>query len=90
MGLLSFGVGSCGLVYLAILWLVRQLAPQLALEPIGSRPLLAYSIAALLLGGQLLSLGFLAELIVAYTGHDRDSYSIAETCDGSREAQQST
>jgi hypothetical protein len=37
-----------------------------------------YSIAALLLGGQLMSIGFLAELITAYQGRDVDTYSIAE------------
>ena len=52
--------------------------PILAPIPIGGRPLLAYSMAALLLGGQALSLGLLAELIVAYTSNTRDSYSVAE------------
>ncbi|MBI3863050.1 MAG: glycosyltransferase family 2 protein [Planctomycetia bacterium] len=72
MGLVFFALGGCGLAYLAVLWFF---------ESIGLRPLLAYSIAALLLGGQLLSLGFLAELIVAKTGHDPDHYSIAERTD---------
>jgi glycosyltransferase involved in cell wall biosynthesis len=79
MGLVSFGLGACGLVYLAVLWLLTHLPPHWEFDRIGSRPLLAYSVAALLLGGQLLSLGFLAELIVAYTGHDPDNYSIAES-----------
>ncbi len=79
MGLLFFGLGGCGLAYLAVVWLLTNLPPHLKLPPIGPRPLLAYSVAALLLGGQLLSLGFLAELIVAYTGHDPDNYSIAES-----------
>jgi hypothetical protein len=48
-------------------------------QPIGNRPLLAYSIAATLLGGQALSLGLLAELIVAYTSRSSDSYSVRET-----------
>jgi glycosyltransferase involved in cell wall biosynthesis len=78
MGLLFFGLGGCGLVYLAAVWLLTHLPPHWNLDPIGPRPLLAYSVASLLLGGQLLSLGFLAELIVAYTGHDPDNYSIAE------------
>ena len=34
--------------------------------------------AALLLGAQMMSIGFLAELITAYQGRDEDSYSIAE------------
>lgn len=86
IGLLFFGLGCLGLVYLALLWLPTNvprfvgLTPPKFLDfgPIGSRPMLTYSIASLLLGGQLISLGFLAELIVAYTGRDQDTYSIAE------------
>ena len=50
--------------------------------PIGHRPLLAYSIAASLLGGQALSLGLLAELLVANTTRTADSYSVSETTAG--------
>jgi hypothetical protein len=32
----------------------------------------------LLLGAQMMSIGFLAELIIAYQSRDADSYSIAE------------
>jgi hypothetical protein len=48
---------------------------------IGSRPLLAYSVAAVLLGGQILSLGLLAELIVAFTGRSEETYSVRERTD---------
>jgi hypothetical protein len=51
-------------------------------EAIGGRPLLAYSVASALLGGQALSLGLLAELIVAYSGNSRDWYSVSERCLG--------
>jgi len=78
VGLLFFALGSCGLVALAVVWLLTNLPPHLNFPPIGNRPLVAYSMAALLLGGQLISLGFLAELIVAYTSRDSDTYSIAE------------
>ncbi|MFN0055885.1 MAG: glycosyltransferase family 2 protein [Planctomycetales bacterium] len=78
LGLLFLGLGGVGLTFLAIVWLLTHLPPHLELAPIGNRPLLSYSIAALLLGGQLLSMGFLAELIVAYTGRDCDTYSIRE------------
>ena len=37
-----------------------------------------YSMGLLLLGGQLMSIGFLAELITAYQVRDADTYSIAE------------
>ena len=46
--------------------------------PLHQRPLLTYSVAALLLGAQMMSIGFLAELITAYQSRDEDSYSIAE------------
>jgi len=83
-GLVFFGLGAAGLVFLAGEWLLTNVPtvltflPQYRFAPIGPRPLLAYSVAALLLGGQLLSLGLLAELIVAYTGRQSDTYSVAE------------
>jgi glycosyltransferase involved in cell wall biosynthesis len=78
MGLVFFGLGGAGLAFLAVVWLLTNLPPHWDFAPIGQRPLLFYSVAALLLGGQLLSLGFLAELIVAYTGRQSDTYSVAE------------
>jgi hypothetical protein len=47
-------------------------------EPIGNRPLLAYSVVLTVLGAQALTLGLLAELIVAYTGRESETYSIRE------------
>ena len=78
VGLLFCTLGSLGMAYLAAIWLLTHLPPHFEFDPIGFRPLLAYSAAALLLGAQLMSLGFLAELIVAYTGRETDGYSIAE------------
>jgi hypothetical protein len=37
-----------------------------------------YAFGALLLGAQLMSIGFLAELITAYQSREEDSYSIAD------------
>ena len=48
-------------------------------RPIGNRPMLFYSIALLIVGVQLLSLGILAELVTAYSIRPQDTYSIAET-----------
>ncbi len=87
-GLICFGAGTLGLLYLACVWMfghaLHPLLAQIGLaskvwesHPIGGRPLLAYSVATLLLGAQLLSLGFLAELIVANTNRDADTFSIA-------------
>jgi glycosyltransferase involved in cell wall biosynthesis len=78
IGLGFFTVGILGLMYLSLLWVAMRVGIFTA-YPIGNRPLLAYSVAATLLGGQALSLGLLAELIVAYTTRSTDSYSIRET-----------
>ncbi|HEX6987231.1 MAG TPA: glycosyltransferase, partial [Planctomycetaceae bacterium] len=78
IGIGLLGLGTLGLGYLGVLWTLMNVVGLIPAEPIGGRPLLAYSIAAVLLGGQALSLGLLAELIVAYTGRERDSYSVAE------------
>lgn len=78
VGLTFFGLGMLGLTYLLILWVLMNVFGVLDPTPIGTRPLLAYSIAAVLLGGQGISLGLLAELIVANTGREADTYSVAE------------
>lgn len=78
MGLFFFAIGMLGLGYLSLLWVLMNVFGVFEPAPIGSRPLLAYSVAATLLGAQALSLGLLAELIVANTGRERDTYSVAE------------
>jgi glycosyltransferase involved in cell wall biosynthesis len=80
IGLVSFLLGTLGLAYLAVTWVIRIWYEDL-FPPLHQRPLLIYSLAAVLLGAQLVTMGFLAELITAYTGHERDSYSIAERTD---------
>lgn len=79
-GLLLLAIGSIGLTYLAAVWLLIRCG-ALPDGSIGSRPLLAYSVASVLLGGQILSLGLLAELIVAYTGRSEETYSVRERTD---------
>ena len=64
------------MAWLAMVWVMNLLGAGFG--PIGSRPLLAYSVAFLLLGGQVMSLGFVAELLVSYTGRDVDTYSVSE------------
>ena len=71
-GFVLLALGLLGLVYLAVLWL-------LGMRPIGNRPMLFYSIALLIVGVQLLSLGILAELVTAYNIRGEETYSIAET-----------
>ena len=78
IGLFCFLLGGVGLAYLSAYWIVGQLWPSPAHLPLHQRPALLYSLGALLLGGQLMSIGFLAELIIAYQGRDADTYSISD------------
>lgn len=77
IGLLAFFIGLLGVSYLTLTWLYR-LFDATAFDPLHQRPMLIYSVAAILLGAQMMTVGFLAELITAYTSRDEDSYSISE------------
>jgi glycosyltransferase involved in cell wall biosynthesis len=84
-GLLFTTLGFVGMVYLAIYWIFRWLwFPDW--PPLHERPALLYSLGSLLFGGQLMSIGFLAELITAYQGRDADTYSISERINEPRES----
>ena len=76
-GLGSFLIGTFGLLILVGIWILTNIF-GMGFEPIGNRPLLAYSVAFTLLGAQALTLGLLAELIVAYTGRETETYSVSE------------
>lgn len=77
IGLFSFFLGILGMLYLTVTWFIRLYDPT-TFPPLHERPLLLYSLGAVLLGGQMMSIGFLAELITAYMSRDQESYSIAE------------
>jgi glycosyltransferase involved in cell wall biosynthesis len=79
-GLLFFAIGFCGLLFLGGVWCGTHIFGA-DFGPIGTRPMLAYSIAATLLGAQALSLGLLAELLVAYTGKEAETFSVKERTD---------
>jgi dolichol-phosphate mannosyltransferase len=76
-GLMFFFLGGLGMTWLAITWVIRLFEPTW-FEPLHQRPLLLYSIAAFILGTQLLSMGFLAELLTAHNARHSDEFSIAE------------
>jgi dolichol-phosphate mannosyltransferase len=77
IGLASFVVGGLGLMWLAGCWTVSRMS---GMQPIHlhERPAVLYSLGLLLLGGQLMSMGFLAELFIAYHASESHSYSISE------------
>ena len=77
IGLVSFLIGNLALLWLAVTWVINYFSPGSFL-PLHERALPFYALAALLLGAQMMSIGFLAELITAYQSRDEDSYSIAE------------
>jgi dolichol-phosphate mannosyltransferase len=78
VGLASFLLGAIWLTYLAVWWVVSRMG--IGLEPVllHEKPAVMYSLGFLLLGGQLMSMGFLAELIIAYHSPDRRAYSVSE------------
>jgi len=77
-GLLFILLGGLGMVYLAVLWVASRVSASMDVVHLHESPMLFYCLGALLLGGQLFSIGFLAEMITAYQGRDEDTYSIAE------------
>jgi dolichol-phosphate mannosyltransferase len=77
LGILSFAIGFLGLAYLAVYWVLANLIfPDAKWTPLHDRPAVIYSMGALLLGGQLISMGFLAELFTSYYGKNAATYSI--------------
>jgi dolichol-phosphate mannosyltransferase len=85
LGLICFLLGGLELLYLACYWLVVSM--QGGDPRLHQSPALFYALGAMLLGGQLLSIGFLAELMTSYYGRDLDTYSIAELTDDEHQSE---
>lgn len=78
IGLGFLGLGLLGMLYLGLIWLLMNVFRVLEPSPIGDRPLLVYSVASFLFGAQATAVGIVAELIVANTGREEDSFSVVE------------
>jgi len=78
VGLLFFVAGSLGLGWLTIYWFVSRIVESLAPVHLHERAVFYYSIAAILLGAQLTSIGLLAELFTAFQSHRHAAYSVSE------------
>ncbi len=78
-GLASFALGAIGMTALACWWVISRI-PGFGFDPIllHEKPSVIYSMGLMLLGGQLMSIGFLAELFIAYQAPDRRAYSICQ------------
>lgn len=72
------------MICLAGWWAVSRLGLP-GWEPVHlhEKPAVIYSMGLLLLGGQLMSIGFLAELFIAYQASDVHGYSVADRTAGS-------
>lgn len=75
-GLAVFGVGSLINLYLAVLWLLREVAGMTGIGPIGTRPLLIVGVLAMILGIQLISIGLLGEMLRYFTFHPTEEYAV--------------
>jgi glycosyltransferase involved in cell wall biosynthesis len=78
IGLVAFAIGTLMLVYLGVYWIISRLGLGLEAIHLSNQPLLLCSMTLLLLGGQLMSIGFLAELFISYHSPDTKTYSICE------------
>ena len=80
LGLLLFSVGAAILAYLAARWGISRLpCAGGELYNLSNRPAVIYSAALMLLGGQLMSIGFIAELFLSYQKSKTADYSVKET-----------
>jgi dolichol-phosphate mannosyltransferase len=77
-GLLCFLIGGAGLTILSALWVITRIDPFVGEVHLHEKAVFYYCIVAVLLGAQLMSMGFLAELLTAYFGRDIQPYSIRE------------
>jgi dolichol-phosphate mannosyltransferase len=74
-GLVSFLFGGFGLFVLSLMWIISRLT-QFDDVHLHEKAIFYYCIVALLLGVQLISMGFLAELITAQNRPTRKPFSI--------------
>ncbi len=79
IGLAAFFLGVFGMTFLAAHWGISRLSDNpLDHIHLHDRPALLYSVALLLLGGQFMSIGFVAELLIAYHDPTISPYSISQ------------
>ncbi len=88
LGITSFLMGLFGMMSLASWWAVSRI-DFLGMTAIHlhQTPLVLYSVALLLLGGQLMSIGFVAELVIAYHDPDIKAYSISQRTQSAQQTQ---
>ena len=78
IGLLCFSLGVFGIAFLSGWWVVSRVVESIPVIHLHQRALFYYSIVAVLLGAQFMAIGFLAELITAHMGRDRQQYCVRQ------------
>ena len=76
-GMISLTFGGFGMFYLAIVWCISRL-PGGETVHLHQTAALYYSLVALLIGAQLLAVGFVAEMIASLVSRESDFYSVKE------------
>jgi glycosyltransferase involved in cell wall biosynthesis len=79
VGLIGFLIGMFGLSWLTGRWIMTRLVEGGEPIHLHQRALFYYSIGAVLLGAQFMSIGFLAELFTAFQRRSSVPYSVAES-----------
>ncbi len=82
LGLAGFTIGSMGLALLSVWWVLSRILPGWEVLHLTDRAIFFYCLGAALLGGQFMSIGFLAELMTALHGRNTDTYSVSERVGG--------
>lgn len=76
-GMISLSVGMLGMFYLAIMWCITRLPGNVPIH-LHETAAMYYSLVALLIGAQLLAIGFVAEMIASLVARESDHYSVKE------------
>ena len=82
LGLVSFSFGVLGLTWMTFGWVLSRLVPGWDPIHLTERAIFFYFLGAALLGGQFMSIGFLAELLTAFHSREADTYSISDRVGG--------
>jgi glycosyltransferase involved in cell wall biosynthesis len=78
IGLVAFMFGGLGMVCLAIQWVLSRLFVEIPVFHVSETALLYFALGGLLVGGQMLSLGLIAEMLAAEASRGAVSYSVLE------------
>ena len=69
------------MIWLAVQWVLSRLFDGIPVFHVSETALLYYALGGLLVGGQMLSLGLIAEMLAAEASRDSVGYSITERVD---------